>query len=105
MNIYSKGIFVRPRFKGRLISKYDKKMFLRELYPLEEYDKIIILLSGGKDSVACLLYILDLGVPKERIELWHHDIDGESEKPMDWLPTKNYCKALAAILDIPIRFS
>jgi tRNA(Ile)-lysidine synthase TilS/MesJ len=40
------------------------------------YDKVIIAFSGGKDSLACLLSILDTGCPKERIELWHHCIDG-----------------------------
>ncbi|MFJ7891374.1 hypothetical protein ACIQYL_25430 [Lysinibacillus xylanilyticus] len=39
------------------------------LLPLSEYDHIIISESGGKDSMACLFYLLDLGVPKEKIEL------------------------------------
>lgn len=42
-----------------------------DLLPLNEYDHIIISLSGGKDSVACTLKKLDEGVPAEKIELWH----------------------------------
>jgi len=30
-----------------------KRILLPELLPLEEYDLVDILLSGGKDSVAC----------------------------------------------------
>jgi len=30
-----------------------KRILLPELLPLEEYDLVAILLSGGKDSVAC----------------------------------------------------
>jgi len=33
-----------------------------------DYDKIIVFFSGGKDSTACVLHLLDLGVPKEDIE-------------------------------------
>src|SRR6185437_14385284 len=34
------------------------------------YDTIIVAFSGGKDSMALLLLLLHLGVPRERIELW-----------------------------------
>lgn len=40
------------------------------------FTKIIVACSGGKDSLASLLHLLDIGIPKERIELWHHDVDG-----------------------------
>ena len=42
---------------------------------IKNYDKYIVYFSGGKDSMACLLYLLDTGIPIEKIELWHHDID------------------------------
>ena len=46
----------------------------------ENQVKVIIAFSGGKDSVAMVLYTLfELKIPKERIELWHHDIDGHGE--------------------------
>lgn len=70
------------------------------------YDRIIVGWSGGKDSLACILDLLDRGVPKEKIELWHHDIDGrEGSTLMDWPITADYCRAVAAALDLPILFS
>ncbi|MDE3841062.1 hypothetical protein C0966_17510 (plasmid) [Bacillus methanolicus] len=47
-----------------------------ELFPLDDYDHIIISASAGKDSMACLFYLLDLGVPSKKIELWHQSVDG-----------------------------
>lgn len=73
---------------------------------LHNYDNYIVAFSGGKDSLACLLYLLDCGIPKSKIELWHHDIDGrEGSKMMDWACTASYCKAVADALDIPIYYS
>ncbi len=43
---------------------------------LSSYDHIVLATSGGKDSLACLLYLLSKGVPLKIIELWHHLIDG-----------------------------
>lgn len=71
------------------------------------YDKYIVAFSGGKDSTACFLHLLDIGVPKEKIELWHHLIDGrEDDKPfMDWAITEDYCRKFAEAFDVPIYFS
>ena len=41
--------------------------------------KIIVAFSGGKDSVAMVLYLLDLGIDKSRIELHHHLVDGKNQ--------------------------
>ena len=74
--------------------------------PLEEYDLIAVLLSGGKDSIACYFKLIELGVPKEKIEFWHHDIDGgHPSRRMDWRCTQNYVKALAEAEGIPLRLS
>lgn len=74
---------------------------------LDEYDTVIVAFSGGKDSTACFLHLLDLGVPKDKIELWHHSIDGEpGSKPfMDWPITESYCKSFADAFNVPIYFS
>jgi 3'-phosphoadenosine 5'-phosphosulfate sulfotransferase (PAPS reductase)/FAD synthetase len=74
---------------------------------LDDYDTIIVAFSGGKDSTACLLHLLDLGVPKEKLELWHHLIDGEpgSEAFMDWPMTEDYCRDFAGAFEIPIYYS
>lgn len=52
---------------------------------LNSYDNIIVCMSGGKDSIACLLHIIEMGADKSKIELWHHEVDGrKGSSPMDW---------------------
>ncbi|MDT8992815.1 phosphoadenosine phosphosulfate reductase family protein [Curvibacter sp. APW13] len=76
------------------------------LAQLLTYDIIYVGFSGGKDSLACVLHLLELGVPRERIELHHHLVDGrESEQMMDFPVTEAYCRAVAAYLGIPIYMS
>lgn len=104
--IYGKGISIKPRVDGRRDTKHFESIYLSEIYPLEEYDLIVVLISGGKDSIACLYKLLELGVPKEKIELWHHDIDGgHPSRRMDWRCTQNYMKALADAEGITLRVS
>jgi 3'-phosphoadenosine 5'-phosphosulfate sulfotransferase (PAPS reductase)/FAD synthetase len=79
---------------------------------LDRYLRIIIGFSGGKDSIACVLSILEKRPDlKDRIELWHHDIDGvDHNRPtpekglFDWSITASYCKAFAKALGLKIRF-
>ena len=104
--IYGKGIRIRPGVDGRKDSGHFEKIYLPELLPLEEYDLIVVLLSGGKDSVACFYKLLELGVPREKIELWHHDIDGgHPSRRMDWRCTQNYVRALAEAEGVELRVS
>ena len=104
--LYGIGRRIKPRVPGRDDSEYMKKIFLPELLPLEEYDLIVILLSGGKDSIACYYKLLELGVPKEKMELWHHDIDGGHPlRKMDWRCTQNYVKAFSEAEGVPLRLS
>lgn len=73
---------------------------------IRSYDHIIIALSGGKDSLACLLHLLDLRVDPKKIEIWHHLVDGnEGSTLMDWACTSGYCRALAKAFNLPIYFS
>lgn len=77
---------------------------------LTEYDFILVAFSGGKDSTAAFLYLLDKGVAPERIELWHHAVDGHgshggSSTLMDWPSTPAYCKAFAKAFHVPLFFS
>jgi 3'-phosphoadenosine 5'-phosphosulfate sulfotransferase (PAPS reductase)/FAD synthetase len=73
----------------------------------EAWDRVIVAFSGGKDSLACVLRLLEMGCPRNKIELWHHDVDGGPDAPhfMDWPVTRAYCKAVAAALELPILFS
>lgn len=104
--IYGTGRRIKPRIPGRSDSDHMKKIYLPELLPLEEYDLIAVLLSGGKDSIACYYKLRELGVPREKIEFWHHDIDGGHPcRRMDWRCTHNYVKSFAEAEDVPLRLS
>ena len=72
---------------------------------LLSYDHVLVGFSGGKDSLGCVLDLLDRGVPRDRIELWHHDIDGHGAAFMDWGSTAAYCRAVAEALGLRILFS
>lgn len=65
----------------------------------------LMMFSGGKDSIAQVLYLLELGVPKERITLHHHDVDGGGENLWDWPCTPSYCRAFAEAMGLKILFS
>lgn len=69
------------------------------------YDHYLVAFSGGKDSTACVLHLLELGVPKEKIELHHHLVDGRGPAFMDWEVTESYCEKFAEAFGIPIYFS
>jgi hypothetical protein len=64
--IYGTGYRIIPRIPGNQATEYQKKIHLPNLLPLEDYDKIIILFSGGKDSTACFFKLLEMGVPIEK---------------------------------------
>ncbi len=73
---------------------------------LATYHVIIVAFSGGKDSLACLLDLIERGAPRDRIELWHHDVDGqEGSELMDWRCTRDYCRKVAEALGVKLYFS
>jgi 3'-phosphoadenosine 5'-phosphosulfate sulfotransferase (PAPS reductase)/FAD synthetase len=73
---------------------------------LSAYDRIVVAFSGGADSLALLLHLLDLGVPPSMIEAHHHLVDGrEGSRLMDWPVTEGYCQAVCAALGIELTFS
>ena len=72
---------------------------------MENYDKYIVAFSGGKDSTACFLHLLEMGVPVNKIELWHHLIDGKDKTFMDWEVTEDYCRKFADAFGVKIYFS
>lgn len=75
-------------------------------FNLASYDRLFLAFSGGKDSTACYLRLLEMGVKPEQIELHHHLVDGrEGSKLMDWAVTEDYCRAFARHFGSPIYFS
>lgn len=74
-------------------------------FDLHSFDYYIVTFSAGKDSTACLLYLLEQGVDRAKIELWHHDIDGKAGTFMDWECTPAYCEAFAKAFGLPLYHS
>lgn len=73
---------------------------------LDTYDRAVVAFSGGKDSLALVLHLIEVGFPRDRIELHHHLVDGrEGSTLMDWPVTEAYCKAIAEHLGVPLTFS
>lgn len=66
---------------------------------------IIVGFSGGKDSIAVVLYLLSIGVSPERIHLHHHEVDGKGPNLFDWPCTRSYCQAFAAEFKLNLYFS
>lgn len=73
---------------------------------LDEADFIICAFSGGKDSISLVLELIRWGY-KQKLELWHQNIDGaeDEENFMDWACTPDYARKFAAYFDIPLYFS
>lgn len=104
--VYGIGKSIKPRIPGRQGTKHFESIYLEELLPLEDYDLIVILFSGGKDSMACYFKLLEMGVPKEKMELWHHDIDGgHPSRRMDWRCTQSYVRSFAEVEEVTLRVS
>lgn len=72
---------------------------------LADYDRIIVAFSGGADSQACVLHLLESGVEASRIHLHHHLVDGDGETFMDWPCTEAYCRAFAQAMGMQFSTS
>lgn len=73
---------------------------------LTDYDRFVVFQSGGKDSLAAILHLLECGVHPNLIELHHHCVDGrEGSTLMDWPVTEAYCRAFAKAFDLKLYFS
>lgn len=83
----------------------------------DQAGKIVVFFSGGKDSLAALLYVieslLELGLnPSDHVECWHHSVDGRpwflggsSKSIWDWPCTEDYCRKICECLQVPLYFS
>lgn len=69
---------------------------------LADIERFVVAFSGGKDSVALVLTLLELGVPRAKMELWHHEIDGRGPRFFDWPCTLAYCQAFADAFGLPL---
>src|SRR5262245_40274424 len=81
----------------------DRRPNTTTIRPLDWYDRFLVSFSGGKDSTALALGLLQRGVPKERIILMHQHVDGEPSvvQPfMDWPCTEGYCRTFAQALGL-----
>ncbi len=78
-------------------------------FDILSYDHYLVAFSGGKDSLASVLSLLEQGVKRDKIELWHHDIDGRegqvADFKADWACTPDYCRKVAEALGLTIYFS
>jgi len=79
---------------------------------VQSYERVVVAFSGGKDSISCVLHLMELGVAPSSIELWHHEVDGREGLDdgdvhglMDWPCTPGYCRSVADALGIEIYFS
>lgn len=84
----------------------DKDSELLKNFDPSFYDIVIVCFSGGKDSIASYYHIIELGIPKEKIELHHQLVDGkEGSELMDWPVTEDYCREFAKHENVSIYFS
>lgn len=79
----------------------------RTLLSLDQYEHILVSFSGGKDSLASVLNLLEQGVSRDRIQLWHQGVDGECgvDQPFaDWPCTESYVREVGKALRIRVLF-
>ena len=65
------------------------------MFDFDAVTSIVVSLSGGKDSVACMLWALEHAHSKPLV--CHHQA-----MPEDWIQTIPYCQALCAKLGVPL---
>jgi 3'-phosphoadenosine 5'-phosphosulfate sulfotransferase (PAPS reductase)/FAD synthetase len=74
---------------------------------LSYYDKIICSFSGGKDSTALILFMIENGAKPEQIEIWHQSIDGRADTRkvfFDWPSTDGYVREFADTFNLPLSY-
>ena len=90
------------------MNKLDQEKDMSKIKMLDkmDYDFYVIAFSGGAGSLACILHLLESKIPMDRVELWHHRVDGvENDLLFDWECTNGYVEKIAASFGIPVYFS
>ncbi len=72
---------------------------------LASYDHILVAFSGGKDSLNCLVHLLDEAVDPARRELHHQNVEGRGPPTFDWAVIASYCRMVAETFGVPLYFS
>tara|TARA_B100000929_G_scaffold255538_1_gene217330 strand:- start:11129 stop:12154 length:1026 start_codon:yes stop_codon:yes gene_type:complete len=80
----------------------DSPQELSEPIDPHAYDDVIVAFSGGKDGIACVLALIEMGI---KPELWHHDVDGGADNFFDWPCTESYVRKFAEHLGLPLYMS
>jgi hypothetical protein len=70
---------------------------------LNEYDHIILAMSGGKDCMKCLFNLDNMGVDMGKVELWHQSVDG-GETFLDWPTIESYIEAVGDYFGISVHY-
>jgi len=117
----TQGHFIHPALRGglggiRLAIAYEQlKLFdispespkSVELLPLSEY-QVIVCSSGGKDSVASMLALFEMGVTPEQMQIHHQLVDGDhrtGQLLFDWPVSTAYVTAIADHFNIPLHLA
>lgn len=72
---------------------------------LDSYEVAIVCNSGGKDSMASLLWLIETGFPLSKIELHHQLVDGITSSLMDWPVSRSYVDKVGEAFGIPVYHS
>lgn len=74
---------------------------------LDRYDRVIVSMSGGKDSIAAFLKLMEMGVDVAKVEFWHNCVDGAPGSTVfaDWPFIESYNEELAKAFGVPLYFS
>lgn len=87
------------------IGAADASAFNLQDLDLSIYDHALVAHSSGKDSMAAMLWLLETGFPKERIELHHQLVDGITSSLMDWPCSRSYLDRVGEAFGIPVFHS
>src|SRR3954463_2914225 len=85
-----------PMAKLELPPLFDEPALLKEVPG--ETTRVVVSLSGGKDSVASLLLALEIFGPEPVVA--HHQVVLE-----DFVGTVEYCQGICHFLGVPLSFS